>query len=33
MWIFPGFLILLTVLAINFLGDGLRDALDPRTII
>lgn len=33
MWIFPGLLILLTVLPINFLGDGLRDALDPRTII
>jgi len=30
-WILaPGFLILLTVLAFNFLGDGLRDALDPR---
>lgn len=27
---FPGFFILLTVLAINFIGDGLRDALDPR---
>lgn len=27
---FPGLLILLTVLCINFLGDGLRDALDPR---
>lgn len=26
----PGFCIFLTVLAINFLGDGLRDALDPR---
>lgn len=26
----PGFLIVVTVLAINFLGDGLRDALDPR---
>ena len=26
---FPGLLILLTVLAINFLGDGLRDAFDP----
>jgi peptide/nickel transport system permease protein len=26
----PGFLIFLTVLAYNFLGDGLRDALDPR---
>jgi len=26
----PGFLIVITVLAINFLGDGLRDALDPH---
>lgn len=31
MWFFPGLLILLTVLSINFLGDGLRDALDPRS--
>jgi peptide/nickel transport system permease protein len=31
-WIFPGMLILITVLAINFLGDGLRDALDPRNL-
>lgn len=30
-WFFPGVLILLTVLSINFLGDGLRDALDPRS--
>ena len=30
-WFFPGMLILLTVLSINFLGDGLRDALDPRS--
>ncbi len=29
LWIFPGTLILLTVLGINFVGDGLRDALDP----
>jgi peptide/nickel transport system permease protein len=28
--IFPGLMILVTVMAINFLGDGLRDALDPR---
>lgn len=28
--IFPGLLILITVMAINFIGDGLRDALDPR---
>lgn len=31
MWFFPGILIVFTVLAINFLGDGLRDALDPKT--
>lgn len=30
-WILaPGFLIFLTVMAYNFLGDGLRDALDPK---
>lgn len=28
--IWPGLLISLTVLSINFMGDGLRDALDPR---
>jgi peptide/nickel transport system permease protein len=27
---FPGLAILLTVLGINMLGDGLRDAIDPR---
>lgn len=27
---FPGLFLVLTVLAINFMGDGLRDALDPR---
>jgi peptide/nickel transport system permease protein len=31
LWFFPGALILLTVLSINFLGDGLRDALDPHS--
>ncbi|HET7035375.1 MAG TPA: ABC transporter permease [Thermomicrobiaceae bacterium] len=32
-WIgfYPGLMIALTVLAFNFVGDGLRDALDPRT--
>jgi peptide/nickel transport system permease protein len=30
-WLFPSLLILLTVLSINYVGDGLRDALDPRT--
>ncbi len=29
--VYPGMLIFLTVLAYNFVGDGLRDALDPRT--
>jgi peptide/nickel transport system permease protein len=29
---FPGLAIMLTVLAINFLGDGLRDRLDPRSL-
>jgi len=33
MWIFPGSLIVLTVLSINFIGDGLRDALDPHAIV
>jgi peptide/nickel transport system permease protein len=28
---FPGMAIILTVLAVNFIGDGLRDALDPRS--
>jgi ABC-type dipeptide/oligopeptide/nickel transport system permease subunit len=28
--IFPGIAIVITVLAFNLLGDGLRDALDPR---
>jgi len=28
--IFPGLAILVTVLSINFIGDGLQDALDPR---
>ncbi len=28
----PAMLIILTVLAFNLLGDGLRDALDPRSI-
>lgn len=32
MWVAPGFFIVATVLAINFIGDGLRDALDPRSI-
>jgi peptide/nickel transport system permease protein len=31
LWMAPGLLITLTVLAINFIGDGLRDAFDPRS--
>jgi peptide/nickel transport system permease protein len=31
--LFPGALIFITVLAINFIGDGLRDALDPRRVL
>jgi peptide/nickel transport system permease protein len=33
MAIFPGLAIFFTVLSINYIGDGLRDALDPRTAI
>ena len=28
--LFPGICLSLTVLAVNLLGDGMRDALDPR---
>ncbi len=31
--LFPGGAIFLTVLTINFVGDGLRDALDPRRVV
>ncbi len=33
-WIalFPGIMILITVLCVNFLGDGLRDAFDPHSL-
>jgi peptide/nickel transport system permease protein len=30
LWVPPGVMISLTVLSVNFVGDGLRDALDPR---
>lgn len=30
MTFFPGLAIMITILALNFLGDGLRDALDPK---
>ncbi len=31
--VFPGVAIFITVLTINFIGDGLRDALDPRRVL
>lgn len=33
MWIPPAIMILVNVLSVNFVGDGLRDALDPKHII
>jgi len=33
MWIPPAFMIVLTVLCVNFIGDGLRDAIDPNMIL
>jgi peptide/nickel transport system permease protein len=30
LWVPPGLLVFITILSINFLGDGLRDALDPK---
>ena len=33
LWIVPGMMIALAVLSINFIGDGLRDALDPRSVL
>jgi len=31
--VFPGTAIFLAVLSINYIGDGLRDALDPRKVL
>jgi peptide/nickel transport system permease protein len=31
--LFPGLMIFITVLTINYIGDGLRDALDPRRVM
>ncbi|MCK4977051.1 MAG: peptide ABC transporter permease, partial [Anaerolineales bacterium] len=30
--IFPGLMIFFTIISINFIGDGLRDALDPYKV-
>ena len=31
-WVPPAIMILITVLSINFIGDGLRDAVDPKHV-
>ena len=31
MWVPPGLALVITILSINFIGNGLRDALDPKT--
>ncbi|MBX3012157.1 MAG: ABC transporter permease [Caldilineaceae bacterium] len=33
LWLPPGLAIMLAVLSINFVGDGLRDALDPKGVL
>lgn len=33
LWFFPSLMIILTLLCVNFLGEGLRDALDPRNLV
>jgi peptide/nickel transport system permease protein len=32
LWVPPGIMIVLAVLSINFIGDGLRDAMDPKSL-
>jgi len=32
LWLSPGLAIAIVVLAVNFVGDGIRDAVDPRTV-
>jgi peptide/nickel transport system permease protein len=31
--IFPGLMIFLTIISINYIGDGLRDAFDPHKVL
>ncbi|MBK8021031.1 MAG: ABC transporter permease [Chloroflexi bacterium] len=33
MWVPPAIMLVLTVLAVNFIGDGVRDAVDPRMVL
>ncbi|UQZ85154.1 Glutathione transport system permease protein GsiD [Paenibacillus konkukensis] len=32
LWLPPGIMIIMSVLSVNFIGDGLRDALDPKSL-
>ena len=32
LWISPGVMIIILVVSVNFIGDALRDALDPTTL-
>lgn len=32
LWLPPGIMIVIAVLSVNFIGDGLRDALDPKSL-
>jgi peptide/nickel transport system permease protein len=31
--IFPGLMIFMTIISINYIGDGLRDAFDPHKVL
>jgi len=31
--IFPGLMIFLTIISVNYIGDGLRDAFDPYKVL
>ncbi|NUQ03083.1 MAG: ABC transporter permease [Anaerolineae bacterium] len=33
MWVPPAIMLVLTVLCVNFIGDGVRDAVDPRMVL
>jgi peptide/nickel transport system permease protein len=31
--IFPGLMLFLTIVSVNYIGDGLRDAFDPHRVL
>jgi peptide/nickel transport system permease protein len=31
--IFPGLMIFITIISVNYIGDGLRDAFDPHKVL